>query len=42
MSSGSIISLEINDEVIKELPVIISSINAKGLSIETLSKHLQE
>lgn len=42
MISGSIISLKVSDDVIKELPVIINYITSKGLRITTLSEHLQE
>lgn len=42
LSSGSILIFRINDEVLKELPNIISYVNSRGYSIETLSNHLSE
>jgi peptidoglycan-N-acetylglucosamine deacetylase len=40
--AGSIISFNINNNTIKELPTIISFIKAKGYYIKTLSSHLCE
>lgn len=42
LTSGSILIFKINDEVLKELPNIISYIKSRGYSIETLSNHLSE
>lgn len=40
--SGSIISFEVNSNLINELDLIINLIESKGLSITTLSEHLSE
>lgn len=42
LEAGSIISLSINDVLIKELPVIIRYIQSKGYTISTLLDHLSE
>lgn len=42
ISSGAIISIDINDKSIKELPLIKSYINSKGYSIVSLDKLLDE
>lgn len=42
LSAGSIIAFPVNDTIIKELPVIIEYIKAKGYKIENLSDHLSE
>jgi hypothetical protein len=42
LTSGSIISLKINDRLVEELPIIINYIKRKGFTIETLDKHLEE
>lgn len=42
ITSGSIISLKINEETIKELPLIITYIKQKGYQIDTLTNHLNE
>lgn len=42
ISAGDIISLDINDKTIKELPLINSYINSKGYSIVTLDELLDE
>lgn len=42
VKSGSIISFPINKTVEKELPTIISYIQSKGYTIETLQNHLSE
>ena len=42
LKSGSILVFEINDEVLNELPNIISYIGSRGYSIESLSNHLSE
>lgn len=42
LKSGSFISLNINDKMINELPVIIEYINSKGFSIVNLENHISE
>ena len=42
LTSGYIFIFKINDEVLKELPNVISYIKSRGYSIETLSNHLSE
>lgn len=42
LSAGSIIAFPVNDIVLRELPVIIEYIKAKGYKIENLSYHLSE
>lgn len=42
LKAGNILAFEINDNVVKELPNIISYIKSRGYSIETLSNHLSE
>ena len=42
LNSGSILSLNINSQVRKELSTIIIYIKSKGLEIDTLEKHLLE
>lgn len=42
LKAGSLIALPISEEVEKELGVIISFIESKGLKIESLSNHLSE
>ena len=42
LKAGNIFVFEINDEVVKELPKIISYIKSRGYSIGTLSNHLSE
>ena len=42
ISSGAIISIDVNDKSIKELPLIKSYINSKGYSIVSLDKLLDE
>ena len=42
LAPGSIISLDINQQTIKELPLIISYINSKGYTIASLDDHLSE
>ena len=42
ISSGAIISVDVNDKSIKELPLIKSYINSKGYSIVSLDKLLDE
>ena len=39
---GNIISLEINDSVIKELPVVINYLKSKDFTITNLETHLSE
>lgn len=42
ITNGSIISYELNNELIEELPTVINYINSKGYNIVTLNKLLQE
>lgn len=42
VNAGDLIALEVTDELVKELPVILSFINSKGYKIATLGEHLQE
>lgn len=42
LSAGSLIALEVTDELVNELPVILTFINSKGYKIATLGEHLQE
>ena len=42
LTNGSIISLYINDEVIKELEIMIKHIKSKGYNVVTLSELLEE
>ena len=42
LNSGSILSLNINAQVKKELSTIIIYIKSKGLEIDTLENHLLE
>lgn len=42
LKAGDIISLEINNETLKELPLIISYINSKGYKLTSLDEHLSE
>lgn len=42
INNGSIISYELNNELLEELPIIINYINNKGYNIVTLDKLLQE
>lgn len=42
IESGSIISLEVNDRLEEELPVIINYIKSKGYDIKNLIDHLEE
>lgn len=42
LKSGDIIALSINNETLKELPLIISYIKSKGYEIVSLDKHLSE
>lgn len=42
LSNGSIISMNVNDENIKELPLVIKYINSRGLDIVNIEKLLEE
>lgn len=42
LQSGSIISIDINNQLVKELPIIINYIKSKGYKIENLNIHLDE
>lgn len=42
IKSGDIIALDINDKVIKEIPLIVNYINSKGYNIVTLDELLSE
>ena len=42
IKSGDIISLEINNQTLKQLPLIISYINSKGFKITSLDEFLSE
>lgn len=42
LKAGSIISLEINAQTVKELPLIINYINSKGYKIVSLDEHISE
>lgn len=42
LSAGDLIGLDITDELVSELPVILTFINSKGYKIATLGEHVQE
>lgn len=42
LKAGSIIALNLNNETLKELPLIVNYINSKGYNITSLDEHLSE